>query len=207
MLPWFIGSAQVAGAPAAFLAINAGGFVSGVQRFDAFYRSRMAFSYGATLGIPAQDHLYLLAKFTHFSRSGVVITGMSNFNGEPIPTPQLVTGRLDVSQWIFNFGGLREVFTSEEIGLALDGGLTYSSFSTFATDYTPGNTVPPAPVADHRMLGIFAGLVLEHRFAESQLSLIADVQYNQLWPITSPHVPTYGGLNASGGIRFYLEHR
>ncbi len=200
-------SAQLSDRSPAFAAANVGGFLSGAPGFESFYGSRIALSFGASVGIPVARSVYVLVKVDHFSRSDVRISGLSRFIGIPLATPQMVTGSVDLAQWLINVGIMKALYAFDDIEIAADGGLTYARFTALHSPPAPGYSAPPSPVPNHSAVGIFAGIVGEHQIASSRWSIIAEAQYNQLWPITAPHIAGYGCVLLTAGVRFYLEVR
>jgi hypothetical protein len=199
----YFASAQVPAPPSVFIAGNVGAFVSGVAGFDKVYDSRLAFAFGGSLGVPLSSQLYLFAKFTNFSKSGVSVSSTREYiNGQHFTTPQTVTGTMTMRQWLINCGVMSKVLHSKDIAIEIDAGLTYSRFSWAAG--APGSFAPDSPVKNHEVAGLFAGIILEHRFAQSQISTFIDAQYNYFWPVSSPYVANFGAINVSGGVRVYL---
>jgi hypothetical protein len=189
-----------------FIAVNVGGFASGVGGFDKVANSRMVFAFGGSLGLPASDKVYVYAQLSYFSKSDVSVTSTTYYrNGQRLATPEQVTGPISFRQWITNFGVLDRVLSTESIALEIMGGLTFSRFKADQGDLVPGRVFPGSPVETHTMGGLFAGLILEHSLGQSPFSPFLGVQYDHLWPLASSNVSNYGAINLAGGVRFHFK--
>jgi len=177
--------------------------MSANKDFDKTYNSRLGFAFGGAFGLPLSAQSFLYGKVTYFSKTGVPLTyWVSLQNGTLVETTVPGNGTVSFSQWIINFGALENVRLTKELALGINGGLTYSIFSEKAMSsggFTTSTTTGKG------LLGLFAGIDLENRFADSPISVFVEAQYNYAWPFISSLIGDYGGLNLTAGIRYYFK--
>jgi hypothetical protein len=203
LLPIPVAVSQTAEPPSAFISANAGGFMSAKKDFDKAYHSPLGFAFGGAFGLPVSAQTFLYGKVTYFSKTGVpLIYTLSLQNGILAGTTTPGSGTAIFRQWIMNFGGLENVNLTKELSLGINGGLTYSMFSE---EYRPSGSSPGSTSTGRGLLGIFAGVDLEDRFADSPISVFAEAQYDYAWPFISFVIGDYGGLNLTAGIRYYFK--
>lgn len=198
-------SAEPQNSKNAFFAVSVGGFSSGLQGFDQYYPSHVALSYGGMFGAPMWDRLHVFVKLRYSSKAGIPHTYLRYVEGGiPLSTPKIENGIFAVREWMLNLGGLYEIVSSTEVAIAIEGGVMQLSFNSWSNTYAVDGPQPTAPVPNHSMAGLFAGLFLEHVFAGSRFSTFLEASYSQLWPTTQRHVRGYGVLDFSGGVCVYL---
>jgi hypothetical protein len=151
--------------------------------------------------LSAQTFLY--GKVTYFSKTGVpLIYTLSLQNGTFVGTTAPGNGTATFRQWIIDFGALENLSLTKDLALGINGGLTYSMFSE---EYRLSGSSSVSTNTGKGLLGIFAGVDMENRFADSPISVFAEAQYNYAWPFISFVIGDYGGLNLTTGIRYYFK--
>ena len=203
LLPLVVALSQTAEPPSGFISANAGGFLSAKKDFDKAYNSPLGFAFGGAFGLPLSAQTYLYGKVTYFSKTGVPpIYTLGLQNGTLVETTATGSGTATFRQWIINFGGLENINLTKELALGINGGLTYSLFSE---EYRLSGSSSVLTSTGKGLLGIFAGVDLENRFADSPISVFAEAQYDYAWPFISFVIGDYGGLNLTAGIRYYFK--
>ena len=193
--------------PSAFIGVSIGALGSNVPGFDSFYPTRVAFCFVATVGVPVSRGLTVVLEMEEFSKSRVPVSGPSYYDVMSRASPQVATANADLEQLKVELGAMKAFSKFEGIGLAIEAGLTYSTFLTSLPNPAPGTNGPPSPVPKHRALGAFVGFVGEYPLADSRWAIVVDPQYNQSWTIGTPKFASYGDMRISCGIRLYLEQR
>ncbi len=203
LLPLLVAISQTAEPPSGFISANAGGFLSAKKDFDKAYNSPLGFAFGGAFGLPLSAQTFLYGKVTYFTKTGVpLIYTLSLQNGTFVGTTAPGNGTATFRQWIIDFGALENLSLTKDLALGINGGLTYSMFSE---EYRLSGSSSVSTSTGRGLLGIFAGVDMENRFADSPISVFAEAQYNYAWPFISFVIGDYGGLNLTTGIRYYFK--
>jgi hypothetical protein len=191
--------------PSAFISANLGGFITAYEGFSKVYDSNIGFAFGAGLGLPLTNRLYIYGKATYFAKKGVPVVSTYNFqNGNLVSITETKDGSASYKQWIFNGGLQYNLALSNEFNLGINGGITYTRITEEKKSSNVSSSLNTSGV-----LGFFGGVGIEKKFQESPFAVFAESQYNYSRKDIIAAVGNYGGLNMSLGLRYFFrfEHK
>ncbi len=186
---------------AAYVSAHLGAFVTSQSGFSDTYDSNLGFAFGAGVGLPLANQLYLCAKVSYFSKSG---TPWWYTYGQGGIISRERSGSAKFSQWIVNGGLQYDFFLSRVYSLGIGAGLTYTSFSEKLQE---SNGTGSVNETGKGFLGFYGGLSSERSFEGSPFAIFADAQYNYARQVITAAVGNYGGVNLSAGVRYYFGQR
>lgn len=163
--------------PKAFISASLGGFITERENFSKVYYSNLGLVFGAGLGLPLSNRMYLYGKVTYFSKTGVPVIYTYNYDqsGSLVSVKETEDGTAEYKQWIINGGLQYNVTLSEDFALDINSGITYTWLSEHqqSSNGSVGSSVEGTGV-----LGFFGGIAIEKNFRESPFSTFAETQYN-----------------------------
>jgi len=186
--------------PSVFISVNIGGFITAYEDFSKVYDSNIGFAFGAGLGLPLTNKLYIYGKATYFAKKGVPVVSTYNYqNGILVNIVETRDGSASYKQWIYN-GGLQYNFTlSDEYNLEINSGVTYTSIIEEKKSSNVSSFLNSSGV-----LGLFCGVGIEKKFQESPFAVFTELQYNYSRKDIIVAVGNYSGINMTLGLRYFF---